>query len=71
MNDDDTMHEIHKLSNERLLLWRLAGKGLASPEKRRRIEEITNQLPILWDKHRRELAQQNSRRKPDFKRQIA
>ncbi|GAP62803.1 hypothetical protein ARMA_1226 [Ardenticatena maritima] len=51
-----TLDLIQKLSNERQELYRLASQHRLTPEQRQRLQEINRQLPILWDRHRRELA---------------
>jgi len=53
---DETLDYIQKLANERIELWRLAGKQRLTPDQQARIDEITGRLPLLWDQHRRELA---------------
>ncbi|MEP7292988.1 MAG: hypothetical protein ABI835_14495 [Chloroflexota bacterium] len=53
---NETFHQINQLSDERLSLYRLAGKQRLSDGQRARITEITNQLEALWDQHRREQA---------------
>lgn len=55
-DNQDTLAQIHRVSNERFNLFRLAGKQHLTPEQHNRIQEITAQLPILWDQHRREMA---------------
>lgn len=62
---DETLDRIHQLANERHRLWRLAGKNQITDQQRRRIDEITNELPLLWDKHRRELVARTSSRRPE------
>lgn len=52
----DTLAQIHHVANERLNLYRLAGKQHLTQQQMNRIQEITAQLPILWDQHRREVA---------------
>lgn len=51
-----TLDLIQKLSNERQELYRLASQHRLTPEQRERLQEINRKLPILWDRHRRELA---------------
>ncbi|HEX2621766.1 MAG TPA: hypothetical protein VHL11_16525 [Phototrophicaceae bacterium] len=50
------MDLINQLANERHNLYRLAGKQHFTPQQEQRLGELNNQLPILWDQHRRELA---------------
>jgi hypothetical protein len=50
----DTMHKIQKLEMERHDLFKKAGNGKANAADRDRIGEITSQLYILWDQHRRD-----------------
>ncbi|GAB4517048.1 MAG: hypothetical protein OHK0046_23300 [Anaerolineae bacterium] len=56
---DETMGLIHKLANERLELYMLAGHTRLTDTQRYRVQEITDQLAVLWDRHRRELAANN------------
>lgn len=58
----ETLERIQAVANERQALWRLAGRGQISAAQRQRIDEITNELPVLWDRHRRELVAENSSR---------
>lgn len=53
---------IQKLSNERQHLFELGGIQKLSDAQRRRIEEISGQLPHLWDVYRKELASDPDRR---------
>ncbi len=53
---DETMHMIQQFANERHLLYRLAGKQHLTQEQRQRMDFLNYQLPILWDRHRREYA---------------
>lgn len=55
MNANDTFDQIQRLSNERLDLFRLAGKQHLTPAQLERWHEIEGRLPGLWDLHRREL----------------
>lgn len=50
----ETFRQINQLSDERLNLYRLAGKKHLNEAQRARITEITHQLEVLWDQHRRE-----------------
>ncbi|MFW5691598.1 MAG: hypothetical protein ACOCXZ_03765 [Chloroflexota bacterium] len=49
------MSEIQRIANERQRLWSLAARKQITPDQLRRIQEITNRLPGLWDQHRREI----------------
>ena len=59
---DTTFDLINQLSNERNLLYRLAGKQHITETQLNRIHEIEGRLATLWDAHRRELV---SRRGPE------
>ena len=50
----ETLNHINQLSDERLNLYRLAGKQHLSKTQHERLTEITHQLEALWDQHRRE-----------------
>jgi hypothetical protein len=52
----ETLQQINRLSDERLSLYRLAGKQHLSAEQHQRLTEIPAQLEVLWDQHRREVA---------------
>ncbi len=52
----ETFDLINRLSDERFNLYRLASKQHLTVEQQNRLSEITNQLPVLWDEHRREMA---------------
>lgn len=52
----ETFRQINQLSDERFNLYRLAGKQHLTEVQRARITEITHQLEVLWDQHRREEA---------------
>ena len=52
----NTLDTIHKTADERLQLWRKAGKGSLTPAETRRLQETTHELEILWDRYRREYA---------------
>lgn len=58
---DSTMDLINKLASERLVLYRRAGEQHLTAEQLKRIHEITAQLPVLWDRHRREIASRSYR----------
>jgi hypothetical protein len=53
---------IQKLCNERQRLFELGGIQRLSDEQRHRIEEISGQLPHLWEVYRKELASDPDRR---------
>ncbi|MCC6803009.1 MAG: hypothetical protein IT319_09000 [Anaerolineae bacterium] len=53
---NETFNQITQLSDERFNLYRLAGKQHLSASQLERITQITNQLEVLWDQHRREVA---------------
>ena len=63
---DDTFELIQNLSNERQLLYRLAARQHLNAEQQTRLGEINFQLPMLWDRYRRELvaAREWSRKQP-------
>ena len=54
----ETFDQINQLSEERLNLYRLAGKQHLSTAQQTRLSEINHQLPVLWDQYRREQAAQ-------------
>ena len=56
---NETMSRINQLSEERLNLYRLAGKQHLNSTQQARIPEITNQLEVLWDQYRREVASEH------------
>jgi hypothetical protein len=53
----DTLYKIQKAELERHELYKKAGNSKASAADVARIQELTNQLMVLWDQHRREDAQ--------------
>jgi hypothetical protein len=53
---EETMEQIHKAANERHFLYRTAAKQGLTTEQIRRLHELNDQLPILWDRYRREYA---------------
>jgi hypothetical protein len=53
---DETLEQIQKIANERHFLYRLAGKQSLTDAQQGRIQQINNELPILWDRYRREFA---------------
>lgn len=52
----NTAKQIQQLSEERFNLYRAAGKSKLREAQRERLTEINRLLPMLWDRHRRELA---------------
>ncbi len=54
-SEKSTLDLIQELSNERFQLYQLAARHQLTPEQRKRLEEINRELPILWDRYRREL----------------
>ena len=57
----ETMQQIHSIANERHMLYREAGHHHLTAAERQRLQELNNQLPLLWDRYRREYA---GRRQP-------
>ena len=55
----ETMNEIHRTANERLNLYLLAGKQNLTTQQTQRLHELSNLLPVLWDRYRREYAGRN------------
>jgi hypothetical protein len=53
---DETLQLIQNLSNERHMLYRLAGNQHLDATQQTRLGELNFQLPVLWDRYRRELA---------------
>lgn len=53
---EETMEQIHAAANERHMLYRTAAKQGLTNEQIRRLRELNDQLPILWDRYRREYA---------------
>ncbi len=53
---DETMARIHKLANERLDIYRLAGQQKMTPQLQTRLQTLNAELPTLWDQYRREFA---------------
>ncbi len=52
----NTMKTINEIANERQALWSLAGKRYLLKDEFARLQEISAELPRLWDQHRREVA---------------
>lgn len=57
---EETMALIHSIANERLMLYRLSGKQHLTPQQQARIQQISDQLPVLWDRYRREYAAEHN-----------
>lgn len=57
---DETLELIQNLSNERHMLYRLAGKQPLNRAQQTRLGELNYQLPLLWDRYRRELVASRS-----------
>ena len=51
---NETFTRINQLSDERLNLYRQAAKAHMTAAQHQRLNEINNQLPVLWDQYRRE-----------------
>ncbi|MBZ0294939.1 MAG: hypothetical protein K8L99_20420 [Anaerolineae bacterium] len=66
----DTMQQIQALSTERFDLWRLAGKQQLTTTQKTRIDHITGELAVLWDRHRREDAARRWNRRDDEPRRL-
>lgn len=58
------MNQINHMATERHNLYRKAAKGALNPDQKQRMNEINTQLPLMWDRHRRELAAIVHARKP-------
>ena len=56
-----TLDLIQKIATERQNLYRQASEQHLTPVQLQRLHEITNELPILWDRHRREVASRSYR----------
>jgi hypothetical protein len=52
----EALEQIHLLANERFNLYRMAAQQHLTPTQLQRLHEIENDLPVLWDQHRREVA---------------
>ena len=53
---NETFNLLNRMSDERLNLYRLAGKQHLTVEQQQRLAEINNHLPVVWDQYRREVA---------------
>ena len=58
----NTLDRINNLANERLTLWRLAGKRPLTDVEQARVRQITSELDALWQLHRREVAERSGRK---------
>lgn len=54
--EKDTFAKITELATERFNLYRLAASQHLTPMQLQRLHSIDNELPQLWDLHRREVA---------------
>lgn len=52
----ETFSLINQMSDERFNLYRLAAKQHLTTAQHERLNAINNQLPVLWDQYRREVA---------------
>jgi hypothetical protein len=59
---DDLFKTIQDLSNERQTLFDMRDTQKLTDKQRKRIDEITDSLPGLWEQHRRELAAEHYQR---------
>lgn len=57
---NETLELIQQYANERHSLYRLAAKKHLSDAEYSRLQELDSQLPVLWDRYRRELASRSS-----------
>ena len=62
----ETMQQIHNLANERHILYREASHTGLTANQRQHLQELNNQLPLLWDRYRREYAARKQPITPDF-----
>jgi hypothetical protein len=62
---NETFQRINQLSDERLNLYRLAGKQHLNAEQQKRLSEISGQLEVLWDQHRREVVSSHRGQRDD------
>jgi hypothetical protein len=56
---NETMNLIQRYATERHNLYRLAAKKHLTPDEQSRLHELDGELPVLWDRYRRELASQH------------
>ena len=71
MQHQETMNQIHHLANERLNLYREAGRHSLSSAQMQRVHEINGELPMMWDQYRREYAARNRSADPITVREAA
>jgi hypothetical protein len=45
---------ITRLTNEKSLLYRVAGHQPLAPHQKGRLDELNGQLPLSWERYRRE-----------------
>ena len=55
-SNQDAFAQITDLATERFNLYRLAASQHLTPVQLQRLHQIDNELPQLWDQHRREVA---------------
>ncbi|GEM_PF-983168 len=73
MTNYEALDKINRIANERFNLYRQASSSHLTPIQLQRLHEIENQLTVLWDEHRREVAAQywgsrpRSERRFDFR----
>jgi hypothetical protein len=68
---DETMQQIHEIANERHMLYRQAGHHSLNAAEHQRLRDLNNQLPLLWDRYRREFAARRQPLAPEFSRRHA
>jgi len=66
----DTFDEITRLANDRHMLYRLASHQQLTTEQKERLNRANNQLPVLWDQYRRELATETRQREIRQQREV-
>ncbi|MDX2161081.1 MAG: DUF2630 family protein [bacterium] len=54
--EKDSFAKITELATERFNLYRLAASQHLTPIQLQRLHQIDNELPQMWDLHRREVA---------------
>ncbi|MBZ0303718.1 MAG: DUF2630 family protein [Anaerolineae bacterium] len=65
------MNQIHNMANERHMLYRQAARQSLTAEQTRRLHELNGQLPLLWDRYRREYAARQRPQPIEMPRRIA
>jgi hypothetical protein len=55
----EIMNQIHQAANERHTLYRLAAKQHLTLDQTQRLHKLNTDLPLLWDRYRREYAARN------------